>query len=92
MGENRASLDGNRDKLYQIQFQAKKTLSDLQDILNQWTPFSDEARAQQESKLNDLLVRFEGAAKDGADEAIALSVASLGSVSVFRSSPGGPLA
>jgi len=67
-------------------------MSDLQRALDQWTPCSDEMRAQQESKLNALLLRFEGAAKDGADEAIASSVALLDLVSAFRSSFGGLLA
>ena len=94
LGENRASLDGNcvvLDELYQTQCQAKETLSDLQHILKQWTPCSDDERAQQDNKLKNVLQSFERAAKDSANEAIASRVASFRLVSAFRLSLSGLL-
>lgn len=58
-------------------------MSDLQDVLNQWTPRIDEVGAQQEGQLIKVLLRFEQAAKDGADEAFESSVASVRLVSAF---------
>ena len=88
MSENRTSLNGNRaslDELILIQSQTKATLYDLQRNLDQWTPCSDEI---QEDRLNEILSRFEQAAKDGADKAME----SFPLVSAFWLSLGGLLA
>ena len=58
-------------------------MSDLQNVLNQWTPRIDEVGAQQEGKLDEVLLRFEQAAMDGAHEAFESSVASVRLVSAF---------
>lgn len=94
MDANRASLHCNRavlDELHQTQCQTKETLSNLRDIIKQWTPRNDNERAQQERKLKDVLLSFERAAIEVADEEIALSVASFRLVSAFRPSVGGHL-
>lgn len=70
-------------ELYNTQCQAEKTLSDLRHVLNHWATRIEEVRAQQESKLNEALLRFEQAAKKGANDAIELSVASLPLVCTF---------
>ncbi len=67
-------------------------MAGLQNVLKLWTPRIDEVGAQQEGKLNKVLLRFEQAAKDGADEAFESSVASLRFVSTFWLSLGALLA
>ena len=79
MGLNRASIN----ELYKTQSQTETALSTLRDVLSHWTPRIEEVRAQQEGKLNEVLQRFERAAKDGADEAFELSVESIRLVSAF---------
>lgn len=79
MGLNRASIN----ELYKTQSQTEKALSDLRCVLSQWTPRIEEVRAQQEGKLNEVLRRFERAAKDSADEAFELSVGSIRLVGAF---------
>lgn len=73
LGLNRAPLN----ELVKTQRQTEETLSDLQQVLNQCTPGIEEVRTQQESKLNEALLRFERVASESANEAIALCEASL---------------
>lgn len=79
MGRNRTSLDANGASLEALKY----TLSDLQNVLNQWTPRIEMVRAQQEGKLNEVLAKFERAAKVAADEAYEQSVAPFRLVSPF---------
>ena len=87
MGGDRASLDVNirasLDDLKHTRRRIKDTLSDLQKVLNQWTPRIDEVRARQEGKLDKILERFEQAARDGVDVAFESSVAPFRLVSAF---------
>ena len=70
MRKNRTSLNGDPaslEELILIQSQTKATLYDLQRDLDQWIPCSNEIQGD---RLNEILSRFEQAAKDDADKVI----------------------
>ena len=90
---DRTSLDANRgslDDLKHTRRRTKDTLSNLQNVLDQWTPRIDEVRAQQEDKLNKVLEKFERGAR--AVVAFESSAAPFRSVSALWLSLGALLA